>query len=322
MKAIRVSQFGDPRVMRIEQVPDPKPGPTQVLVRIRAAGVNPVDTYIRSGAYARRPPLPYTPGTDGAGVVEAIGDGVTTLKPSDRVYVTGTSGGTGTYAELALAETNRVHPLPDRLSFVQGAGIGVPYATAYRALFQRAHAVPGETVLVHGASGGVGTAALQIGRAHGLRMIGTAGSERGLKLVRDEGAEHALDHGTPDYLDDLMKLTGGRGVDVIVEMLSNVNLAKDLTLLAFNGRVVVVGSRGAIEINPRDAMSRDAAILGMTLFNVKDPDRAVIDAALNAGFRSGALIPVVGREFPLADAPRAHEAVLQPGSYGKIVLVL
>lgn len=321
MKAIRVHQFGDPSVLRVEEVPSPTPGLEQVLVRIRAAGANPVDTYIRSGTYARKPQLPYTPGSDGAGVVEAVGASVTTIRRGDRVYLTGASGGTGTYAELAIAEARQIHPLPDHLSFAQGAAVGVPYATAYRALFQRARAVPGETVLVHGASGGVGTAALQIGRAFGLRMIGTAGTDRGLALAREEGAEQVLNHRAPGYLDDLVKITGGRGVDVIVEMLANVNLAKDLTVLAFNGRVVVVGNRGTIEINPRDAMARDAAILGMTLFNVRDAERVSIDAALNAGFRAGTLKPVVGREFPLAEAPRAHEAVLEPGSYGKIVLV-
>lgn len=321
MNAIRVRQFGDPSALRLEEVPDPQPGPAHVLVRIHAAGVNPVDTYIRAGAYARKPHLPYTPGSDGAGVVKAVGAAVTTLTRGDRVYLTGTSGGTGTYAELAIAEPRQVHLLPDHLSFSQGAAIGVPYATAYRALFQRAHAVPGETVLVHGASGGVGTAALQIGRAFGLRMMGTAGTDRGLALVREQGADQVLNHRAPGYLEELLKVTGGRGVDVIVEMLANVNLAKDLTVLAFNGRVVVVGNRGTIEINPRDAMSRDAAILGMTLFNVREAERATIDAALNAGFRAGTLKPIVGREVPLADAPRAHEAVLEPGAYGKIVLV-
>lgn len=321
MKAIRVSQFGDPSALGLEEVPDPQPGPEQVLVRIHAAGVNPVDTYIRSGTYARKPQLPYTPGSDGAGVVKAVGAAVTTVTRGDRVYVTGTSGGTGTYAELAIAEARQVHSLPDHLSFSQGAAVGVPYATAYRALFQRAHAVPGETVLVHGASGGVGTAALQIGRAFGLRMIGTAGTDRGRALVREQGAEQVLSHRAPGYLEELLKVTGGRGVDVIVEMLANVNLAKDLTVLAFNGRVVVVGNRGTIELNPREAMSRDATILGMTLFNVREAERTRIDAALNAGLRVGTLNPIVGRELPLADAPRAHEAVLEPGAYGKIVLV-
>jgi NADPH:quinone reductase len=319
MKAIRVHEFGSPSVMRLEEVPDPQAGPGQVLVRVRAAGVNPVDTYIRSGAYASKPPLPYTPGSDAAGTIEAVGDGAADVRPGDRVYTSGSQS--GVYAELVLCAASQVHPLPENVSFAQGAGINVPYATAYRALFYRANAQPGETVLVHGASGGVGTAAVELARGRGLIVIGTAGTDRGRQLVRELGAHHALDHHAPDYLERLMTLTGGRGVDVILEMLANVNLGKDLTVLARSGRVVVIGSRGTVEINPRDAMARDAAILGMVLFNGSEREIASIHAALQAGLANGSLKPTVGRELPLADAPRAHEAVMEPGAHGKIVLV-
>jgi len=319
MKAIRVDEFGAPDVMRLEEVPDAQPGPGQVVVRVRAAGINPVETYIRSGVYANKPPLPYTPGTDAAGTVESVGDGVTGLKAGDRVYTAGTV--TGAYAELALCEAANVHPLPEQVTFAQGAGVGVPYATAYRALLQKARAVPGETVLVHGATGGVGMAAVQIARAHGLTIIGTGGTERGREAVRAQGATHVLDHHAADYAERLMELTGGRGVDVILEMLANVNLGKDLTLLAPGGRVVVIGSRGPVEINPRDAMAREAVVLGMVLFNTSPQELAAVHAALGAGLATGVLSPVVGRELPLADAPRGHEAVMEAGALGKIVLV-
>ena len=318
MKAIRVGEFGGPEVLKLEDVTDPQAGAGQVVVRVRAAGVNPVDTYVRSGAYAVKPQLPYTPGFDAAGEVESVGDGVKSVKAGDRVYTSGSLS--GTYAELCLCEEWQVHPLPSRVSFSEGAGINTPYATAWRALFQRALGRPGETVLVHGASGGVGTAAVQMSRAAGFEVIGTGGTDEGRKLVAEQGAHHVLDHHAPDYLEQLTALTGGRGVDVILEMLANVNLNKDLGVLAKGGRVVVIGSRGDVEINPRLAMGRDAAILGMTLFNVSPPDLASIHAALVAGLEAGTLRPVVGREVPLADAARAHEEVMKPGAYGKIVL--
>jgi NADPH2:quinone reductase len=319
MKAIRVREFGPPEVMKLEEAADLTPGAGQVLVRVKAAGVNPVDTYIRSGTYAFKPSLPYTPGMDGAGTVEAVGPGVSGVKPGDRVYIAGSAS--GTYAELALCEPWQVQPLPGRVTFAQGAAVYVAYATAYRALFIRARAQAGETVLVHGASGGVGIAAVQIARAAGLKVIGTGGSDKGRRLVVEQGAHHVLDHRAAGYLDEVMKLTEGRGVDLVLEMLANVNLGKDLTLLARGGRVVVIGSRGTVEIDPRATMSREASILGMTLLNASRQELASIHAAIVAGLENGTLNPVVGRQFSLKDAAAAHHAVMEPGAYGKIVLV-
>ena len=318
MKAICVHQFGDPEVMHLEELPDPRPGPGQVVVRVKAVGVNPVDTYIRAGTYTQ-PPLPYTPGLDGAGIVESAGEGVKQVRSGDCVYLAGSLS--GTYAERALCETSQVQPLPHAVSFSQGAGVSVPYATAYRALFHRAKAVPGEVVLIHGASGGVGLAAVQISRAAGLTVIGTTGTEQGRALVREQGAHHVLDHRAVGYLQQVLALTEGRGVDVILEMLANVNLGKDLEVLAKNGRVVVIGSRGTVEIDPRNTMARDASILGMSLFNVPPADLVSIHAALVAGLANGILRPIVRREFPLQDAPLAHRVVMEPGALGKIVLL-
>ena len=319
MKAIRVKEFGGPETLRIEEVQDVTPGPGQVVVRIHAAGVNPVDTYIRSGTYAKKPSLPYTPGTDGAGTVESIGNGVTRFSAGDRVYVAGSVS--GTYAEKAVCEDCLVFPLPAHVSLAQGAAVHVPYATAYRALFQRAHARAGETVLVHGASGGVGIAAVQLARAAGLRVVGTAGSDRGMKLVTAEGAHAVIGHNTADHFKKALALTEGKGYDIILEMLANVNLGRDLTILAKGGRAVVIGSRGVVEVNPRDTMARDAAILGVALLIISPEDLKSAHAAIVAGLENKTLRPVVGQEIPLAEAPRAHAAVLEPGAYGKIVLV-
>ena len=319
MKAIRVHEFGGPEVLRVEDVEEPRPSAGQVVVRVRAAGVNPVDTYIRGGGHAVKPPLPYTPGLDAAGEVEAVGDGVERVRAGQRVYTAGSLS--GTYAELALCDESQVHALADGVSFAQGAGVSTPYATAYRALFQRAKGVPGETVFVHGASGGVGTAAVQIARAAGFKVIGTGGTEEGRKLAAEQGAHHVLDHHAPDYLEELTRLTDGRGPDVILEMLANVNLNRDLEVIAKGGRVVVIGSRGAVEIMPRLAMAREANVLGVMLFNASPHELASVHAALVAGLEAGTLRPVVGRELPLSDAARAHEEVLKPGAYGKIVLL-
>lgn len=317
MRAIRVHEFGGPEKLRLEEAADLQPGPGQVLVAVRAIGVNPVDTYIRSGGYGKRP-LPYTPGSDAAGTVEAVGEGVTAVI-GDRVYLAGTI--TGAYAEKALCTAAQVRPLPARLSFAQGAAVYVPYYTAFYGLFNRARALPGEALLVHGASGGVGIAAVQIARAAGLMVIGTAGTEAGRRLVADQGAQHVLDHTQEGYGDEIRALTGGKGVAVILEMLANVNLAKDLGFLAQGGRVVVIGSRGPIEINPRLMMTESSSILGMSLGNATEAETARLHAALGAGLANGTLAPVIAQEIPLADAPRAHEAVMASGARGKIVLV-
>lgn len=319
MKAIQVAQFGGPEVLKLNEIPTPKPASGQILVRVHAAGVNPYDTYMRNGSYAVKPPLPYIPGSDAAGTVEAVGDSVKKVKKGDRVYTAKTI--TGAYAEYALADESQIYPLPDKISFAQGAGLWVPYGTAYHALYHHAEARPAESVLIHGASGGVGLAAVQFARATGLTIIGTAGTQRGLDLIKKEGAHYAFDHTKPGYIDDIMKATGGRGLDVILEMLANVNLANDLKMLAIRGRVIVIGNRGEITINPRELMSRRASIRAFTLWATTEAESAEIHAAIAAGLENGTLRPIVNKELPLKDAAQAHQDVLAPGAFGKIVLV-
>ena len=319
MKAIRISSFGPPEVMKIEEIPALVPGLGQVVVAVKAAGVNPVDTYIRSGLYRPDLKLPYTPGIDAAGVIVAIGDGVNHRSVGQRVYVAWSLS--GTYAEQVLCNEFQTHPLPDAITFGQGSAIGVPYGAAYRSLFQRAAAQAGESVLVHGASGGVGIAAIQLARKAGLRVIGTVGTEAGRELALAQGAHHVLNHREAGYLDKIQELTCGKGVDVILEMLANVNLDHDLPILATKGRVVIIGSRGRVEIDPRNAMMREATILGMTLYNATDKELASMHAAFVAGLEDGTLRPVVSREIPLAEAAIAHHAVLETSTMGKIVLL-
>ena len=320
MKRIRVHAFGGPEALVLEDAEDPLPEGRQVLIRVEAAGVNPYETYARSGNYgARNPALPYTPGSDAAGTVVSVGPDVGDLAAGDRVFAMGTL--TGSYAELALCERERVQILPHAVGFAQGAALFVPYATAYRALFQLARITAGETLLIHGASGGVGLAALQFARASGLTVFGTAGTDRGLELIAREGAHHTLNHHEQAYRQRIVELTQGRGVDAILEVLANANLAHDLRMLASGGRVVVIGSRGDATITPRDLMARDASIMAMTLWNVPQDGIRRIGCAIRAGLEQGFLRPVVGLELPLARAAEAHRRIGAAGAFGKIVLI-
>ena len=319
MKAIRVHQFGDPVVMQLEEVTEPSPGPGQVVVKLKAIGINPVDTYIRSGTYTIKPELPYTPGNDAAGIIESIGEGVDHVSVGDRVYIAGSIS--GTYAEQALCDAVKVHILPEKISFAQGAGINTPYSASYYALFHRARAIPGEVVLIHGATGGVGVAAVQWARGAGLTVIGTGGTEEGRRMLAEQGAHHVLDHKSPNHQEEALTLTRGHGVDVILEMLANINLGNDLKILAKDGRVVIIGSRGPVEINPRDAMGRNASILGMLLMNASEREIFSIHSAIRAGLEKDILRPVVGRELTLAEASLAHRLLMESSAYGKIVLI-
>lgn len=319
MQAIQVHQFGAADVMKLEHIQDVKPVKGQLKIAVKAVGVNPVDTYIRAGIYPLKPSLPYTPGKDAAGIIVEIGPEVKHRKVGDRVYICGCVS--GSYAESLVCEEDQAYILPDKVSFSAGAALGVPYSTAFYALNYRAHALPGETLLIHGASGSVGVAAIQIAKANGLRVIGTAGTEAGLKLLKDQGVIAALNHNGENYLDALEELTCGAGVDVILEMLANVNLANDLKWLAKFGRVVVIGNRGTVEINPRDIMGKNASILGMTTFNTTAKEQKQIHAAIKAGLIDGRYKPVIHTEMPLADAARAHDLVMQNGVNGKIILL-
>jgi NADPH2:quinone reductase len=267
--------------------------------------------------------LPFTPGVDGAGVVEAVGGGVHEFAQGDRVYIGGTVEGraSGSYAEKALCLPDQVHRLPKNMSFQQGAGVNIPYVTAWRALFDKGRAQAAETVLIHGASGAVGVAAVQMATAAGLRVFGTAGTDRGRALVKEQGAHEIFDHSSKDYQKQIIEKSGGKGVDLVIEMLANVNLVRDLEMIVPRGRVVIVGNRGALEINPRSIMWKDAMVTGFTNWNTTPTELVIAHAAIIAGMERCGYKPEIGREMPLADAPKAHEEVMKPGAYGKIVLI-
>ncbi len=304
--------------MKVEEVEFSPPSGTEVLVKIGAAGVNPVDTYLRTGIHAHAPKLPYTPGKDGAGIVEAIGDGVTKFKIGDRVYTA--SSISGTYAESSLCDEKHLGKLPDNSTFEEGAGVWTPYATSYRALFQKAGVAAGETVLIHGASGGVGIAAIQWARNAGISVIGTASSEAGKSLVRSSGADAVFDHSDSEHLTEIAEYTKGTGVDVIIEMLANENLERDFEALAMFGRIVVVGSRGTLPFTPRQMMTKDVTVYGMSLFNASQEELDEIHAAVFGGLTQGFLKPPVSKVLPLDEAPAAHHEIIKQKAAGKIVL--
>jgi NADPH2:quinone reductase len=319
MKAIVVREYGEPEVMKLEEVETPSRARTQVLVKIEAAGVNPVDTYLRTGIHAHAPALPYTPGKDGAGTIESIGDDAKHFNVGDRVYTAGCIS--GTYAEYAICEEKHLGRLPENISFEQGAGVWTPYATSYRALFQKACAKAGETVLVHGASGGVGIATVQWAKSSGLKVIGTASSNAGKQLVKESGADEVFDHSDEDHLSDIRESTEGKGVDVIIEMLANENLERDFEAISMFGRIVIVGNRGSLKFTPRQAMTNETTILGMSLFNAPQEKLDEIHNAIFDGLSNGDLNPSVSRQFTLADAPLAHHAIIEEKANGKIVLI-
>ncbi|RUS82276.1 hypothetical protein EGW08_009954 [Elysia chlorotica] len=318
MRAIRVAAFGGIENLTLESnYPLPAVGKKEVLIKVSAAGVNPVETYIRSGMFALLPELPYTPGSDAAGVVQEVGSEVTRFKKGDRVCTVRTL--TGSYAEYTTAEDKFVVHLSDKLSFAQGAAIGIPYYTAVKALQIRAKARSGERCLIHGASGAVGIAAIQFAKAMGLHVIGTAGTKEGMALVKNTGADLVFNHREDGYVKAIQDAIGG--VDIILEMASHVNLQRDLDLVNTRGRVVVIGCRGNIEINPTSTMAKESCIMGVNLMEVTDEDFHEMHHVIRTGMEVGWLDPKVSKVYPLGEAKTAqHDVINNQGTTGKLVL--
>jgi NADPH2:quinone reductase len=323
MRAIQISQFGNPDVLEVVDIPMPEPGPNQVRIRVWAAGVNPVDTYVRSGAYGDRP-MPASLGFDAAGEIDAVGHGVDSAVIGTRVYTC--TALPGAYAEFAIVDIDRTYPLPDNISFDQGAAIGIPYATAYAALHQHASTGATSTVFVHGGSGGVGIPTIELAKVAGARVAASCGTDGGEEILRAHGADIIVRHDKDGYLETLSSLVadpgpaGQTGIDTIVEMAAHINLGNDLTLLNNRGTVVVVGSRGPVQMNARDVMRRDARIQGMLLFNLTSDERQEIHAKLYPLLLDGTLSPRVAARYTLEQVGDAHVHVLQSGIGGKIVL--
>ncbi|GAP97987.1 NADPH:quinone reductase [Leptolyngbya sp. NIES-2104] len=319
MKAIQVSQFGSPDVLQLVELPDLTPAAGQVVMQVHAAGVSPLDTYVREQSHgAPTPPLPYIPGFEAAGTIAALGEGVTQFQVGDQVYA---NTFLGAYAEQVVLDATTVYRSPNTVSFAQATMLSNSYPTAYYALYHLAKAKPGETVFVHGASGAVGTAAVQMARAGGLKVVGTAGSDRGLELIKSEGAHYALNHRDPDYLKQALAITDGQGFDIILEMNATKKLADDAMLVGKFGRIVVIGgTNGAAPFDATPILWKGASIIGLYIGLATLAELAQIHAAIYAGLENKTLRPTVAQEFSLVDAAKAHEAVHQNSSSGKIVL--
>jgi len=320
MRALMLHNFGGPEVMKIEEIPIPEPGKNEVLIRIHAAGVNPVDTYIRAGHFAPESyKLPLILGSDGAGVVEAVGAGVTRFKKGERVFCYTSK----CYAQYCVVPDHLCWTLPGKCSFAQGASIGVPYFTAYNALFQTGWSKKSKSVLIHGASGGVGLAACQLARHAGMTVYGTAGTEEGLKLIQEAGAHHVFNHRDSDYVKKLMEATKGEGVDLILEMAAHANLGNDLDIIKPKGIVAVIGSHGPTSVDPGKLMGKQSAVFGILLFTVPKEEVAEAGSAIAKGLEDGSLNPIIDKEYPLERAGDAHKDIMgSAGAKGKLILIV
>lgn len=324
MNAIVVNEFGGPEKLQYKSIPKPKVGPNQVMIEVKAIGVNPNESYVLTGNYnLYRPNLPFIPGFDAAGIIVEVGPSVTQYRVGDRVFLGSFKklDQSGTYAEYIVVDEDVVISLADNASYEEGAALGIPAFTAYHVLFQRAKIREKETLFIHGASGGVGTLAVQMAKAKGLTVIGSSSTEEGRQAILDNGADFAVDHLTDDSLDEFLQLTQGEGPDVIVEFLANENLEIDLKAIKTKGRIVVVGARDTIEISPRLILSRNIDILGASLPNLTDAEYAAAQEEINTMIKSGKLQPVIGEKIPLKNAQEVLSTITSRTGRGKSILI-
>jgi NADPH2:quinone reductase len=326
-----MEEFGAPEVLKLqEDTRELTVGRGEVLLSVHSAGVNPADTYIRSGVYAHLPSLPWTPGLEAAGLIAEIGEGVTDFQVGQPVCMCcvsqhgGLKSHTGAYASRLVANSDTLMPLPPNVDLSTAGGIPVAYETAYRALKHATNASTTDTVLIHGASGAVGLAAIQTARALGVgTIIGTAATPAGREAILAQGADFAFNHKEDGYQEEMMRASSG-GFSVILEMLANVNLGQDLKMLRSNGRVAVIGNRGLTEIDAREAMLREASIHGVFLWAQSWSERQEANGFILDGLAKGALAPVVTEAgiFLLAAAAQAHHEVIARTTvtHGKVLL--
>lgn len=348
MRAVRVQEFGMDHPMVVEELDDPKPMPGEILVKLHAAGLNPSDMALRSGnhpfaklkkdrdkedsgkggdstakklrgAFMVTPP--YTPGGEGSGEVIALGEGAEGFKIGQKVFGRTLGGG---YAEIVRMATNSAFPLPESFSFSQGAGIVVPFYSAWNALVFKAEAGPGETVLVQGGAGGVGSAAIQLAKRMGCNVFTTVSSQEKADFCKSIGADETINYREENVAERCKALTGGRGVDVIIEMIATDNLDKDFDAIRVNGKIIIVGTgtgRGPkTEIRVPMTMTKDIRIIGLSGVNFYHMAEEVTRKFMPL-FNEGGIKVHVGGEFSFEEANEAHKKLGSGKFLGKLVLV-
>jgi NADPH2:quinone reductase len=321
MKAVVFEKIGGPEVLKIAEIPKPEAKPGMVLIKVRAAGINFADTLFRQGQYMMQPKFPDTPGLECAGVIEAVGEGVTNLKPGQRVAAMGSK----TYAEYALAPATQVVPIPDSMNFEEGAAFPIQMLTAWHMLHTSHKTERGQTVLVHSAAGGVGVVAVQIAKAAGARVIGTVSRDDKVGLVEEHGADEVINYATHDFAEETNRLTGGRGVDLILDAVGATTMEKGLTCLAPFGHLILYGRAGGPPepLNLFRLFERSVKVSGFTLYAVA-PVPEVMRRGIEESLRLIAekkVRIVIGKTFPLTQAAEAHRFMESRQSIGKLLLI-
>jgi len=324
MRAWRVHELGEPEaVLRLEDVPVPEPGPGQVRVAVAAAALNFPDVLLCRGEYQVKPPLPFTPGAEVAGTLEALGPGVEGLEVGQRVLAIPDSGAGG-FTERTLAGAAVTYPIPDSMGFAAASALHITYQTGHFALHRRAHLQPGEVLLVHAGAGGVGSAAIQLGLAAGARVLATAGGPEKVEICRRLGAELAIDYRAEDFVEVVKAATGGRGADVIYDPVGGDVFDRSRKCVAFEGRILVVGFAGGrfADAPTNHALIKNYSVVGVhwALYNLHHPDLIRdVHRELVALFEAGRIDPLISRTIPMADVPSALAELAGRGTWGKVV---
>ena len=322
MRAVVVDRWMEPAQLTVREAPEPDVGPGSLGVEVRAAGCNFFDILMVQGKYQVKPPFPFVPGAEIAGVVRAVGEGVKGFAQGERVLA---SAGLGGFAELAVVPAAGVYKMPEGMSFAEGAALPIIYPTSYAALVFRAHLAAGETLLVHAAAGGVGIAAVQIGKALGARVIATAGGAEKLEIARREGADVLIDYQKEDFVARVMESTGGKGADVIYDSVGGEIFEKSLKCIAWNGRLLVIGFAGGVipEVKANRILLKNIAVVGLHwgAYATNEPARVPeVFAALAKLYEAGHVRPLIFGSYSLDEVPKALEALGSRGSYGKVII--